>query len=75
MLVPVNDVERAAQALRLLANPELRSRMGRRSREIAVASISSERCAAAHVEAYRRALASGSCGSTPHSPAEGFSAT
>jgi len=61
MLVPVNDVERAANALRLLADPELRARMGCRSRGIAVSSISSERCARAHVEAYQRALRTGSC--------------
>lgn len=56
ILVQPDDVEGAAAALRLLADPELRAKMSRRSREIAVASVSSERCAAAHLEAYRRAL-------------------
>ncbi len=56
MLVGINEVEKAAAALRRLADPGLRARMGRRSREIAITSVSAERSAAAHVEAYRRAL-------------------
>ena len=56
ILVDPDDVESAAAALRLLADPELRAQMGQRSLKMAVASVSSERCAMAHLEAYRRAL-------------------
>lgn len=75
MLVPVNDIEGAAQALRRLADPELRAKMGRQSRAIAESSVSSERCAAAHVEAYRRALRTDSCRDAAQSVAGPVSAT
>jgi glycosyltransferase involved in cell wall biosynthesis len=75
MLVPVNDIEGAAHALRRLADPELRATMGRQSNAIAESSVSSERCAAAHVEAYRRALRTDSCRDAAQSVAGPVSAS
>jgi glycosyltransferase involved in cell wall biosynthesis len=68
ILIKPDDIENAAAALRTLADPALRAKMGRRSREIVLASVSSEGCAAAHIAAYRRALQPSSDDSSKFAP-------
>jgi glycosyltransferase involved in cell wall biosynthesis len=54
LLVPVGDAEALAEAIaRLLADPALRERMGRRGREIALADFSVERVIGQTLDLYR----------------------
>lgn len=60
-LVPPRDVQALVRALQLLIDSfELRQRMGRRSRELAVERFSSEKITAEYVDLYRRLLSKGS---------------
>ena len=57
ILVPPRDAETLAAALRrLIAEPELRHRLGARGREIAVAEFSLDRVIADTLEVYRDLL-------------------
>lgn len=56
-LVPPRDVQAPVRALHvLIGRPELRQRMGRRSRELAVERFSSEKITAEYVGLYRKLL-------------------
>jgi glycosyltransferase involved in cell wall biosynthesis len=52
-LVPVDDIQGMANAIRILLDDDARAQMGQRSRQIIESSISAERCAGAHIQAYR----------------------